>query len=637
MPKFRATRRKKIKFHGNRHTRRMSATEVEDDATANNTSLPSSQNTQTQDPVTSSQQPEDSLNTQLSISHTKVTPITTAFQKKTSAANVPCGNRILDIGILGEVFSIFSCPGCNDMSTVKLLQKKKEGLSFEFELFCESCEWFHTFWSSKRRKKRRSFDINSSIYYAMRRIGKGYKSIVRFLYLINHPPPMSEKTYRIISENFNGAIKAVAKKIMKTACDELHTKKNLQNPNDASIPSTSSASITNDDTSNNTLPVAASNHAICDVGVSVDGTWQRRGFSSLNGAVAVLSIDTGKVLDVDIMSRYCQGCTNAKRIKYSNPIKYERLLSNHICRNNHAGSAPAMELSGAKNIFQRSIEVNQLRYMEYYGDGDSKSFTSVENVYAPDVVKKQECIGHVQKRVGTRLRELKKKTKGLGGRGKLTDVVIDRLQNYYGVAVRSNVGNLKDMQSGVMAALFHVASSKDNNYHAHCPTGPESWCKFNLDKINGTSTYKPGVGLPLEIIKHVKPIFVALADDKLLSKCLHGKTQNQNESFNGMIWNRAHKETFIKLIQFENAVYDSVAHFNVGNQASLDIYNGMGIDCGFHFVNGCHANNEFRLSCAAKQSSSISRTRRKLLRGKRKAKGDKNLEIEGQLYGAGSF
>jgi len=63
----------------------------------------------------------------------------------------------------------------------------------------------------------------------------------------------------------------------------------------------------------------------------------------------------------------------------------------------------------------------------------------------------------------------------------------------------------------------------------------------------------------------------------------------------------------------------------------------MGIDCGVYFVNGCHANNEFRLSCAAKQSSSTSITRRKLLQGKCKAKGDKNLAIEGQLYGAGSF
>jgi len=63
----------------------------------------------------------------------------------------------------------------------------------------------------------------------MRRIGKGYKSIVRFLYLMNHPPPMPEKTYRIISENFIGAIKAVAKNIMKTACHELRAKKNLPN------------------------------------------------------------------------------------------------------------------------------------------------------------------------------------------------------------------------------------------------------------------------------------------------------------------------------------------------------------------------------------------------------------------------
>jgi len=136
-----------------------------------------------------------------------------------------------------------------------------------------------------------------------------------------------------------------------------------------------------------------------------------------------------------------------------------------------------------------------MRYTEYYGDGDSKSFTSIEHVYVPDVVNKQECIGYVQKRVGTRLRELKKNVRGLGGRGKLTDAVIDKLQNYYGIAVRSNVDNLNGMQSAVLASLFHVASSKDNNYHTHCPTGADSWCKFNADKHNGTSEYKPGPGL----------------------------------------------------------------------------------------------------------------------------------------------
>ena len=36
-------------------------------------------------------------------------------------------------------------------------------------------------------------------------------------------------------------------------------------------------------------------------------------------------------------------------------------------------------------------------------------------------------VGHDQKRVGTRLRNLKKKEKGLGGRCRLTDTTIDRL------------------------------------------------------------------------------------------------------------------------------------------------------------------------------------------------------------------
>ena len=40
---------------------------------------------------------------------------------------------------------------------------------------------------------------------------------------------------------------------------------------------------------------------------------------------------------------------------------------------------------------------------------------------------KLECVRHYQKRVGTWLRNLKKKEKGLGGRCRLTDSKIDRL------------------------------------------------------------------------------------------------------------------------------------------------------------------------------------------------------------------
>ena len=81
-------------------------------------------------------------------------------------------------------------------------------------------------------------------------------------------------------------------------------------------------------------------------------------------------------------------------------------------------------------------------------------------------VNKLQCIGHVQKRVGSRLLSLKKRVKGLGGIGKLSKLVIDRLQNYYGIAFRQNVGNLEGMKNAVCTSLFHVASSADKSYHS---------------------------------------------------------------------------------------------------------------------------------------------------------------------------
>ena len=48
------------------------------------------------------------------------------------------------------------------------------------------------------------------------------------------------------------------------------------------------------------------------------------------------------------------------------------------------------------------------------------------------------------------------------------------------------------MQAATRATLFHVVSSKDNNWHyPHCPEGTNSWCNFSKDKADGTSTRLP--------------------------------------------------------------------------------------------------------------------------------------------------
>ena len=40
-----------------------------------------------------------------------------------------------------------------------------------------------------------------------------------------------------------------------------------------------------------------------------------------------------------------------------------------------------MEPEGVDRILKRSVELHNLRYTEYYGDGESKSFSKVKVVY----------------------------------------------------------------------------------------------------------------------------------------------------------------------------------------------------------------------------------------------------------------
>ena len=45
--------------------------------------------------------------------------------------------------------------------------------------------------------------------------------------------------------------------------------------------------------------------SVAKVAVTVDGTWQKRGFSSKIGVVFIISVDTGEVLDAMVKSLEC--------------------------------------------------------------------------------------------------------------------------------------------------------------------------------------------------------------------------------------------------------------------------------------------------------------------------------------------
>ena len=190
--------------------------------------------------------------------------------------------------------------------------------------------------------------------------------------------------------------------------------------------------------------------------IHIHGLWQKRGHSSMNGYVA--GVSNSKVIDKHVMSKYCKKCQIWEPKKDTD--EYENWKSTHICSINHQSSG-VMESAGTIELFRRSVSTNNLIYSEYLGDGDTSSFTDVVaskpyEKYNIDP-EKLECIGHVQKRMGTRLCNLVKQYKGtstpLHGKGKLTDKTINSLQNFYGIAIRQNCDNIFQMRKAIGAIL----------------------------------------------------------------------------------------------------------------------------------------------------------------------------------------
>ena len=66
---------------------------------------------------------------------------------------------------------------------------------------------------------------------------------------------------------------------------------------------------------------------IANIDISADGTWQRRGYASLNGAVTVIGMDNGKCLAFQALTKVCKSCQAWKQHKGTD--KYDEYLKTH--------------------------------------------------------------------------------------------------------------------------------------------------------------------------------------------------------------------------------------------------------------------------------------------------------------------
>ena len=334
------------------------------------------------------------------------------------------------------------------------------------------------------------------------------------------------------------------------------------------------------------LGIEPDKEGILDIEVSFDGTWQKRGHTSHYGAAAVIECHTGFIVDYEVLSNFCHWCSKSRSKKRTAEQKQEH---KKVCNINFDGKSGAMEKESAIKIWKRSEQVHKLRYTTFVSDGDSSAYKGVIGMnngtgpYTKKVIK-EECVNHVAKRLGTRLRALKKttavekvtktgkklKSSALGGKDKLTDFVITKLTEYFGNAIRSNVGKTTDsMRRSIMASYFHYSSTDKDPVHKKCPTGENTWCFYNKAKAMNVvpkshNSMKVKFHLDEADRMLVRDVYLDLTTEELLGKCLKGRTQNANESFHAKLWSRVSKAKFTSLQTLTYVIAGAVSSHNIG-------------------------------------------------------------------------
>ena len=276
--KFVRNARKKRRFHGNRFVK-VESGDVDEIREENN------------EEITTSDEPSPSSQNQSQhVSSSEFSSIPASKRKlstdTSSDDDSECdsGFRLVDITILMAILKNLLCPQCKSGHVVlKENAVAKMGLSSSMSIQCSlpKCSYFQNFYTSKRvDNTSKAFEVNRRAVLSMRNIGIGHQGLVKFCNIMNMLPPMNVNSYTDHIQAIHAAAKHVANDSMERAAQGV---KEFYDSED---------------------------DGICDVGISADGTWRRRGYSSLYGVVSGISLVTGKVLDVEVMSKVCRECTS---------------------------------------------------------------------------------------------------------------------------------------------------------------------------------------------------------------------------------------------------------------------------------------------------------------------------------------
>jgi len=502
--------------------------------------------------------------------------------------------RIIEfVSVFSALADILVCKRCKQK--VSFGESGEKGLGFKISVSCK-CE---TVLIPSSPFIRNAYEINRRIVFTMRLLGVAREGIRIFCGIMNLGSGISQHAYDRIIQHVHTSIKKLFDVSSKNAIeDEKKENEAREQPN---------------------------------LTVSGDGSWKKRGFSSLYGVMTLIAYYSGKVIDLIVKSSYCHTCnffrSNADDSKHADHVEN--------CDINHKGSAGKMEVDAVLEMFKRSEEKYGVCYTNYVGDGDTKTFKAMLDAkpYKDVTVVKSECVGHVEKRMGSRLRNVKITAK-LGGKGKLTDALIKKLTTYYGLAIRRNTQSKDNMKKEIMTTYYHLISTDEKPQHQFCPTGVDSWCAYNVAQSKNVP-YEHPAPLHPDVQKSILPIYEDLSRDDLLERCVGGFTQNANESFNSTVWRLAPKHLHCGSKIIEIAAYLAGGMFNDGYSFILRVMDDLQLPIGRECQIFADEYDAHRVKRQNRRSLNSSKEARTAQKEKKTTEMDGFFEMESLLYGPG--
>lgn len=174
------------------------------------------------------------------------------------------------------------CSHCRGQLTV--MMNATEGIATPLELKCKACSTNNLI-TLPLASESGVRDLNLRSVLAARFVGKNYAGLRRFLAVLGLPVTMAKASYHKYAARLHDAIVEEAKASMKVAAEKVHR----HHSEDPSLPSPDDSGFVN-------------------VTVTCDGTWAKRGFTSLHGVVVIISLTTGQVIDYECLSKSCEAC-----------------------------------------------------------------------------------------------------------------------------------------------------------------------------------------------------------------------------------------------------------------------------------------------------------------------------------------